>query len=129
MPAPLNRRWRKADEARGLMRLLTSGRTLLLCALAALAVLVPAVIYAQSQGDIEHLTLDDVSDETIGIAPAKPAKPPENARSAEPSPPAEPSKPVEPSRPAETSRAPADWRVINGRRRRGGSTSPCPRIN
>ncbi|MBW1687995.1 MAG: hypothetical protein JRS35_23405, partial [Deltaproteobacteria bacterium] len=97
------------------MRLQTSGRRLLLCALAALLLLVPAATRAQSQGDVEHLTLDDVSNETIGIVPAKTAGLPENARSAEPSrspepsPSAKPSKPAdtaEPSKPADTTQPP-----------------------
>ena len=92
---------------------------LLLCALAALVLLVSAVAHTQGQGDIEQLTLDDVSDETIGLAPAKPAPPPENARPAEPSKPvettpaAEPSKPVEPNSPVTpvetTPAAEPDW--------------------
>jgi len=80
---------------------------LLLCALAALVLLVSAVAHTQGQGDIEHLTLDDVSDETIGLAPAKPAPPPENARPAEPSKPVEPNSPVTPVE--TTPAAEPDW--------------------
>jgi tRNA A-37 threonylcarbamoyl transferase component Bud32 len=83
------------------MRLQTSGRTLLLCALAALVLLAPAAARAQSENEIELLTLDDVSDETIGIIPAPAASPPENAPSSEP---AAPPEPAETTRPADT-----DW--------------------